>query len=270
MSTWVFLRGLTREARHWGDFPATFRAAFAGELSAGDILTPDLPGNGRRFAESSSLCVEAMMEACRRELHEQGRPPPYHLLAFSLGAMVAVAWALRHPEECRAAVLLNTSLRPHNPFQQRLRPSAWPALLRLLFLSGLMRERAILELTCTRAEELAMLLPQWASYARDCPVSRANALRQLLAAARFTASEKPAVPVLILSGLKDRMVDPRCSRQLARVWSCAYARHPDAGHDLPLDAGVWVASEVRDWLEKGAADRSWLVQESVAKSHSCR
>ena len=264
MSTWVFLRGLTREARHWGDFPATFRAAFASELGVGDILTPDLPGNGRRFAESSPLRVEEMMEACRRELREQGRPPPYHLLAFSLGAMVAVAWARRYPEECRVAVLLNTSLRPHSPFHQRLRPGAWPALLRLLFASGLARERAILELTCARAEELAALLPQWSIYASDCPVSRANALRQLLAATRFTALEKPAVPVLILSGMQDRMVDPRCSRQLARAWSCAYARHPDAGHDLPLDAGVWVAREVRDWLEKGAADKSWFVQESAA------
>ena len=263
MSTWVFLRGMTREARHWGDFPATFRAAFAGELAPGDILTPDLPGNGRRFAESSPLRVEEMMETCRCELHEQGRSPPYHLLSFSLGAMVAVAWALRHPEECRAAVLLNTSLRPHNPFQQRLRPSAWPALLRLLFLSGLVRERAILELTSTRAEELAALLPQWAAYALECPVSRANALRQLLSAARFTALEKPAVPVLILSGMQDRMVDPRCSRQLAQVWSCAYARHSDAGHDLPLDAGNWVAREVWDWLERGAADKFWFVQEST-------
>jgi pimeloyl-ACP methyl ester carboxylesterase len=254
MSTWIFLRGLTREARHWGDFPATFRAAFAGELSVGDILTPDLPGNGRRFAEPSPLSVEAMMEACRRELHVQGRPPPYHLLAFSLGAMVAVAWARRYPEECRAAVLLNTSLRPHSPFHQRLRPGAWPALLRLLFANGLARERAILELTSSHAAELAALLPQWAAYARACPVSRANAVRQLLAAARFSARERPAVPILILSGMQDRMVDPRCSRQLAQAWDCAYAGHPDAGHDLPLDAGEWVAREVREWLKKGGAD----------------
>ena len=26
MSTWIFLRGLTRESRHWGNFPETFRS----------------------------------------------------------------------------------------------------------------------------------------------------------------------------------------------------------------------------------------------------
>jgi len=34
--------------------------------------------------ELSPLRVEAMMEACRRQLREQGKPPPYHLLALSL------------------------------------------------------------------------------------------------------------------------------------------------------------------------------------------
>jgi hypothetical protein len=24
--------------------------------------------------------------------------------------------------------------------------------------------------------------------------------------------------------------------------------HPDAGHDLPLDDGVWVSQQVKDWL----------------------
>ena len=40
MMTWVFLRGLTREARHWGDFPQRFRAEFVGELAVGDMLPP--------------------------------------------------------------------------------------------------------------------------------------------------------------------------------------------------------------------------------------
>ena len=248
MTTWVFLRGLAREARHWGDFPARFRAAFGGELSRNDILTPDLPGNGRRFLEPSPTRVEAMMEACRRELREQGRAPPYHLLAFSLGGMVAVAWAARYPEECRAAVLLSTSLRPYNPFYQRLRPRAWPMLLRLLAASGAARERVILELTSARATELRDVLPEWTRYARECPVSRRNILRQLFAAARFSAVAKPAIPLLILAGAGDRMVHPRCSQRLARAWGADFAPHPSAGHDLTLDDGEWVASEVKAWL----------------------
>lgn len=251
MTTWVFLRGLTREARHWGDFPARFRAAFGDEfgnpLAQCDILTPDLPGNGRRHAERSPTTVEAMMEACRSELREQGRAPPYHLLALSLGGMVAVAWAARHPEECKAAVLLGTSLRPYSRFHERLRPDAWPTLLRLLLASGEARERAILELTSARAAELRDVLPDWAAWASECPVSRGNTLRQLFAAARFSAMEKPAVPLLILAGAGDRLVHPRCSRRLARAWGADFALHPTAGHDLPLDDGVWVARQVGEW-----------------------
>jgi pimeloyl-ACP methyl ester carboxylesterase len=245
MTAWVFLRGLSREARHWGDFPETF-AAVLGE-SPSEILTPDLPGNGRHCREASPLTVESMMEACRRDLREQGRAPPYHLLALSLGGMVALAWARRHPEECRAVVLLSSSLRPHNPFHQRLRPGAWPALLKLLLAEPARRESAILELTSADPDAHRQVLPEWLAYAREHPVTRRNTLRQLLAAARFSMPDKPPVPLLILAGANDRMVNPRCSETLARVWSADFARHPTAGHDLPLDAGAWVARVVAAW-----------------------
>ena len=248
MTTWVFLRGLTSEARHWGDFPARFRAELGGDLAQSDILTPDLPGNGRRFGEPSPTRVEAMLQACRRDLQQQGKPPPYHLLGLSLGGMVAVAWAARYPEECRAAVLINISLRPWSPFYQRLRPGAWPSVAGLLLARGEQRERAILELTSARAAELRGVLPAWTAWARECPVPRRAALRQLLAAARYSAVEKPAVPLLILAAAGDRMVHPRCSQRLARAWGAELAWHPSAGHDLALDAGDWLARTVGDWL----------------------
>jgi pimeloyl-ACP methyl ester carboxylesterase len=254
-TTWVLLRGLAREARHWGDFPAILGEAFPDA----DILTPDLPGNGRRYREPSPTRVADMVAAVRRELREQGRAPPYHLLALSLGGMVAVDWALRHPRECRAAVLINTSMRPHNPFYQRLRPAAWPTLPHLLAAGDEAREQAILELTSARAAELAGVLPAWLGYARTCPVSRRNTLRQLLAAARFSAREQPAIPLLILAGAADCMVNPSCSQRLAQAWNAEFHRHPGAGHDLPLDAGEWLAQVVRAWLAAptGVESQSW-------------
>jgi hypothetical protein len=35
---------------------------------------------------------------------------------------------------------------------------------------------------------------------------------------------------------------------IARRWNCPIAIHPTAGHDLPLDDGVWIAKQVHDWL----------------------
>ena len=130
--TWVLLRGLMRQQRHWGDFPATLGAALPGAA----IVTPDLPGNGQRHAMDSATRVCAMVECCREHLLARGLKPPYRLLALSLGGMVAVEWASRYPHEIASCVLINTSMRPYSPFYRRLRWQNYPALLRQLLLGN--------------------------------------------------------------------------------------------------------------------------------------
>ena len=99
------------------------------------------------------------------------------------------------------------------------------------------------------AEQQRAILDQWIAYARECPVTRANFLRQLVAAARFRAAPKPpAVPTLFLAAQQDHLVDVRCSLTLARQWNCPLRIHPTAGHDIPLDDGDWVTQQVRAWL----------------------
>lgn len=253
MSTWVLLRGLMREQRHWGDFPATLAAALPGAT----IITPDLPGNGQQCRLRSPTSVAAMVEACRADLRARGVAPPYSLLALSLGGMVAVAWASRYPQELAHCVLINSSMRPYSRFHQRLRWHNYPAILGLLWHGGAARqEQLVLRLTShggTPARRAAVLA-QWLAIQRDCPVTRANALRQLWAAARFRApATPPPVPLLVLSSAADRLVDPRCSANLARAWQLAHSIHADAGHDLPLDDGAWVAQAVARWLATGKA-----------------
>lgn len=250
MTRWVFLRGLMRETRHWGAFPEIFRTT----LPQADITLLDLPGNGLLHKERSPVRVAHMTDACRRQLLDQGIAPPYHLFALSLGAMVAVDWAARYPQEVAGCVLLNTSLRPVSPFYQRLRPRNYPALLRL-GLPGLRQrdfarqERVLLQLTSQRGAGQAAVLESWTGYQREHPVSYVNAWRQLYAAMRFRAPpQAPPMPLLLLAGGADRLIDPRCSQQLARLWRAPLAVQAGAGHDLTLDAGCWVAEQVRDWL----------------------
>jgi len=50
-----------------------------------------------------------------------------------------------------------------------------------------------------------------------------------------------------LNGARDRLVDARCSERLAQAWQVELHTHPDAGHDLPLDDGEWVARQVAQW-----------------------
>lgn len=251
MSTWIFLRGLTRESRHWGEFPEAFRDTIADA----EIVALDLPGNGRLHRMESPLRVERMADYCHAEVLARGLRPPYFLLAMSLGAMVAVDWARRYPDEISGCVLINTSLRPISPFHQRLRPRNYPVLLRraLFGASPEEWEATILALTSNLAGNRASLLDRWMALRRECPVTRRNALRQLWAASRYRADAKPAMPLLVLASAGDELVDPRCSRRLASMWDTGFSEHPDAGHDIPLDAGPWVARQVRDWLASSAA-----------------
>lgn len=244
---WLLLRGLTRDARHWGDFPDVFARA----IDAEEVRALDLPGNGALHAQPSPADIAGMVAACRRELGlgEEGALPPFGIVALSLGAMVATAWAAAHPEEIVGVVLVNTSMRPFCPFPQRLRPHNYGTLLRLLCSgSDISVERTILKLTSNRHAADGELLARWADWRGRCPVSWRNALRQLWAAARFHAPPSPPVPVLLLAGAGDRLVDHRCSLRLAERWHCALALHPSAGHDLPLDEPQWVAAAVADWL----------------------
>lgn len=246
MATWIFLRGLTRESRHWGAFLGTFGAAFPLDT----VVALDLPGNGLLNHLRSPTQVADMVAHCRLQLAQRGVPGPYHVLAMSLGAMVSVAWAHQCPDELAGQVLINTSLAPFSPFYQRLRPANYPLLLRLLLgASDAQWERAILTLTSNRAD--ATVLAFWVTLRRSHPVARRNALRQLLAAARFGAPRRaPAVPTLLMASEQDHLVSVACSQTLARQWQCPLRLHPSAGHDLPLDDGPWVTGVIRQWLSE--------------------
>lgn len=247
MSTWVLLRGLTRESRHWGEFPVLLQA----QLGSAQVVTLDLPGNGQLHSRLSPTSVTEMAEATRALLRERGLPPPYHLLAMSLGAMVALAWAYEHPGELQGCVLVNTSLRTFSPWYQRLRPRNYGAVLRMsLSRDVAVNERTVLDMTTRHPTvDRTTLLAQWVRWRSEYPVSRANALRQLWAAARFsTPRASPQVPLLGLVSAADGLVDPRCSQRLAQAWGIPLRTHPTAGHDLPLDDAAWVAREVAAWL----------------------
>lgn len=244
MTTWVLLRGLTRERGHWGRFPALL----GGRLGGAPVLALDLPGNGEFHRQPSPSRVEAFTDHALAQLHARGVPGPYVLVAMSLGAMVAIDWAGRAPGTVAGCVLVNTSMRPHDRWYRRLRPRNLPALLRLALPGPLGRERSVLAMTTHDPAVAAAVLPAWAALRRQRPVAPANALRQLLAAARFSPADRaPPVPLLVLASAQDRLVDARCSRGLATRWHADLALHPWAGHDLPLDDPDWVARQVADW-----------------------
>ncbi|MBY4896038.1 alpha/beta fold hydrolase [Cupriavidus sp. AU9028] len=248
--TWLLLRGLTREARHWGSLPEALQEAGVAS-AASPVACLDLPGSGQSRAHRSPVTVEAMVEALRRDARAAGLVAPLNLLAMSLGGMVATAWAQRYPAEVHRLVLINTSMRPFGWPHQRLRPAAWPLLLRLLLAwdDAERCELAIHRLTCANDSALQRDLLDWVQIRRNAPVRRSDALRQLYAAARFHAgTAAPSCPTLLLASAGDRLVQPRCSARISSAWNYPLRMHPQAGHDLPHDDPRWVAEQVADWL----------------------
>jgi pimeloyl-ACP methyl ester carboxylesterase len=249
--SWILLRGLTREARHWG----TFTAWFAGQCGHEEVVALDLPGSGAFYLQTSPVQVHEMVEFLRLQLRVKALPSPYKLLAMSLGGMVATDWAQRYPNEVTRLVLVNTSMRPFSTTAQRLRPANW---LQLALLAARWRdanyaERVIHQLTCNHSAPIETDLAAWRQIRKTAPVSAANAARQLLAAARFScAPTAPACSVLVLSSRADRLVHPQCSAQLAAAWQAKFHQHPWAGHDLPHDDVAWVCETVADWLAEPA------------------
>ncbi|MDO9360215.1 MAG: alpha/beta fold hydrolase [Polaromonas sp.] len=244
--TWILLRGLSREARHWGDFTGQLAEALQAP-----VITLDLPGNGRFHRMPSPMSVSGMTAHARQQLEALGIRTPVRLLGMSLGGMVATDWAQRYPHEVDRLVLVNSSMRPFSSPVQRLRPRNWVTLAQLALKWGDADfvEAAIHRMTCQRDARRHDDLLAWRTIRATAPVSAASVWRQLAAAALFSAGKQaPHCTTLLLSSAQDGLVDPVCSHRLAHVWQATHAQNPWAGHDLPHDDGAWLAAQVAQWL----------------------
>lgn len=247
---WVLLRGLARESAHWDDFPRRFAAAVPGA----QCFPVDFPGTGVHWRKASPSTVAGLMAAVRTEALRRSAKfgqAPLFLLSISLGSMVAIEWARHYPDELAGIVLINTSLGGLNPWYDRLNWRVLPAMLRIARERDVARrETAILKLTSSAPAVRADLVEARVDAYRQRPIGGRTVLRQLWAAACFRPRpDKPRIPVLLLSGLGDRMVAPRCTADLGRIWAVEPRRHPTAGHDLPLDDPDWTVRSVREWLD---------------------
>jgi len=248
---WLLLRGMSREAAHWGAFPQQLCDEIRQKDPDARVLMMDLPGNGLRFREVSSASVRATVERLRADLAREGITQPVHLLGMSLGAMVATDWAFHHPHQVSAAVLINPSMRPFLHFYRPAHPLRflWLALLSLSRLGLRPREAKVLRMTTRLLPSREAVLDQWVSVQREHPVALRNVFRQWLAALRYRAKlSRPVPPVLLLCSQSDELVDWHCSRDISRAWGAPLRLHTQAGHDLPLDDGAWVARAVGEWL----------------------
>lgn len=246
---WILLRGLARESTHWGDFAVQLQDVFPNSR----ITLLDLPGTGCYHLKKSPCSIRAIANSVHSNALAKGLlKKPVTLLGLSLGAMVAWEWLRRHPDEICGGVLINTSFADLSPFYERLRRQSYRDFFKLaLTRDARRRETRILRLVGNGRAQDERIIDEWTRIHEARPISAANALRQMVAAATYKSGDvKPQQPILLLNGQGDRLVSPACSEAIHEKFKLELRRHPTAGHDLTLDDGEWVATQLQDWVDQ--------------------
>lgn len=234
---WLLLRGLVRQAKHWGDFPE--------HLTRRGLrpLVLDLPGVGTERDRTSPASISGIVDDLRARFlgHAGG---PWGLYAQSLGGMIALDWASRYPEDFVRVVVTNTSARDLSSRRDRLSAFGMRTILRAIATRDYeARERLVLQLVSTTERGQAHAA-RFAAYSAESPLTYSVLVRQLYAAARSRSPDSIRVPLWVLTSEGDRMVSPDCSRVIASRYSAPLFVHPSGGHDLPLDDPDWVADRL--------------------------
>ncbi len=246
---WVLLRGLARESEHWGTFVPLLQSTFP----ESKITTLDLPGTGFLYQCTSPNSIEAITrQLCQNAFSNGCMQQPITILALSLGAMVAWEWMRSYPEDISSVILINTSFADLSPFYQRLRWQNYKELL-LLMMACKVREREsrILQLVSNSTDNQEEKAQVWEKIQNERPISLKNSWRQIRAAATYRPGNiRPTQLVLLLNSQGDRLVAPVCSEAISKKWNLELHTHPSAGHDLPLDDGLWVVLQLKKWVTK--------------------
>jgi|JI7StandDraft_1071085.scaffolds.fasta_scaffold00786_7 pimeloyl-ACP methyl ester carboxylesterase len=248
VSNIVLIRGLGRQQRHWGDFATLLQTHWqrygARQHSTSSALASikalDLPGMGTELTRPSPCQIQVIAQ----DLASRLPPGPCHIVAMSLGAMVAVSLAQQFPTAVASLTLINSSSARFSPFYQRLRLHNVPMVIRALLTDPAHRERLILQMTSNNCTRRAKAYPDWLAIALQQPVRRRDVLRQLWAASHFDWGEKPECQLHICASRGDRLVAWQCSAAIANAWQLPLTLHDSAGHDLALDDPVWLVNYI--------------------------
>lgn len=269
--TWILLRGWIRHHGHWFCFEKELAKYFQSKpiRSPLQVHTIDLLGNGQFCHYESPKRIVQQSRHLQAQIREADQGGPIYIIAVSMSSLVALealhSTACTHSEvglcevehwhdRVAGMVLINPSARGLSTVFERLRPHAWPTLVKqIAWLRPKQLERDLVKLTVNNQRLCSLIIKQNQFFLQDFPISKRNALNQLISAARFTLNNFPDIfpkAVLVLSSQGDHLVAWTCGARLAHRLGAHFALHPNAGHDLTTDASAWVLDQIDQWLER--------------------
>lgn len=241
----ILLRGLTRESRHWGDFPSLLEKAYPRSR----IILLDLPGAGLLHKEKCPLSVDEITIYLRNSFNHKDLlgEGSITFVGVSLGGMIAMKWAELYPQDLSEIILINSSAGSIVPIWKRLKPNALMTLVHAS-INPKNQHSIIFDRVCRKVENKEHLIRVWEKIHLENPVSFFNANRQIFAAARFKLRQKIRTRGLVLTSEGDDLVSSDCSKAIAKFLNYPLRVHPWAGHELPDDDPEWVLNEIRHFI----------------------
>ena len=239
------IRGLGREVRHWGKFSKLM------EKECSLLHCLELPGFGKKVDEISPRTIHGCVLELRKEYlkvrESYGKGNQSVLCSISLGGMVALEWLRAFPEDFKCGIVMNTSAGNISSLLKRIKVEGLLNLAKAIKEENKReRERNTFRLVSNRTVD-EKIVDDWNHYAEEVAPDKKNFFRQLQAAFSFKVSDGIQVPILFLASKRDRMVDFKCSEDLASFLNASIEYNLDAGHDMTLDDPKWVIKKMRDF-----------------------
>jgi pimeloyl-ACP methyl ester carboxylesterase len=291
-SRWADLDGRV----HWVDFggPADgpllvcvhgLGGSHVNWLALAPLLTPtcrvvalDLAGFGHTQGVGRSTSVRANQALLHRFLREVVGTPAI-LVGNSMGGLISALEASAHPRDVAGVVLIDPALPP----SVHVRPDPLSTAMFAVYISPVGKLFMARRRASRTAEQLAMdvlrlctvdagrvpadvvqahiRLAQTRTWYQELEAEFALATRSLIWTLTRRRSFRAmlgriVVPVLLLHGAKDRLVNVASAREAAAAHpSWRYAEVDDVGHVPQLEVPRWTADTILDWLahEGGSA-----------------
>jgi len=232
----VLLHGLFNSGLYWG-------ARYDGLAGDGSLIAPDLLGFGRSPRPTSGYSAAEHADAVAHAMRTNGVGAPLVVGAHSLGALVAIHLADRHPDLVAGIVAFSPPLYPSTERARRCIERA-DLVVRAFMASDALGER-LCALMCRYPRAAAQLvrvarpdLPgplaadrvqhSWWSYSETMD-------HVILAADAHRVLARLRIPVHLIAGSEDRALDHQLLMAVADRDDHVELRTIDGtGHDLPL------------------------------------